>query len=173
MAIQSLACSRMKAHQYHFFCLIAMLTMIFLAGEIVRKIYHNGISLHYNRPHGKSKTTLLDARLIHFAWRIFRHYFFDPLHLVAASRGGALVYRLEWSVVAVHGLAAARRFYVHVHHHCGACKSQDRCVDRLRGNLRRAGNRVVGHANESLALLHCRTSTAVDHPCLADRIFVH
>ena len=127
----------------------------------------------YNPPHGKSKAALLDARLIHSSWRILRHHLSYCLHLVAAGRGISRVCGLERRVVAVHGLAAARRFPIHVHHDCGARQPQNRCADRLRRHLRRAGNRILGHADQSLALLHRRTSAALDHPSLADRKFIH
>ena len=43
------------------------------------------------------------------------------------------------------------------------------CTDRLRRHVRRAGDRIVGHADQPVALLHRRAPAAVDHPGLADR----
>ena len=73
-------------------------------------------------------------------------------------------------MVANHGLALARHLWVHVGDDHRAGKPQNRPAHYLRWHLRRAGNRIVGHTNESLALLHRRTSAVVDHPRLAHRI---
>ena len=72
---------------------------------------------------------------------------------------------MDWLLLGIFG--------VHVdHHHCPR-RSQNGSVDHLRWHLRRTGDRIMGHADKSLALLHSRTPAAVDHPRLADCVAFH
>ena len=122
----------------------------------------------YNPPHLFPPLPLMDPSQQHPVGRLPADRFSDRLYLVAAGGGVSRLCRLERPLVAVHGLAAFGCVPVHVVHHYRPRGLAHGYIDRLRGNFRRAGNRVVGHADQPVALLHRRTSTTMDHPCLAD-----
>src|SRR5437870_2677747 len=91
----------------------------------------------------------------------------DRRHLVEprcrCDRDGAV----EWRVVAVYGLAAARHICLY---ECGAGDWRG-YTDRLAYYICRAfwwfSDRKLGNSNKSVELLYRRASAAVDYPCLA------